>query len=108
MRSRDVTIPLVLWICAAICAHFMFGTGGLVVAQMHDDRSMLWTLSREAANLAKQGDQTFEVSLGEPGEDHKDEAQPPTPPPQPKPEERKPLPLEKPQAKPEPKREPPK
>ena len=28
MRSRDVTIPLVLWICAAICAHFLFGTGG--------------------------------------------------------------------------------
>ena len=33
MRSRDVTIPLGLWICAAICAHFLFGTGGLVVAQ---------------------------------------------------------------------------
>ena len=42
MRSRDVTIPLALWICAAICARIlMFGTGGLVVAQMHDDKSML-------------------------------------------------------------------
>jgi TonB family protein len=90
MRSRDVTIPLVLWICAAICAHFLFGTGGLVVAQMHDDRSSLWTLSREAANLAKQSDQTFEVTIGEPSEDPKEkDTTPPPPPPAPKPEEKK-------------------
>jgi TonB family protein len=83
MRSRDVTIPLALWICAAICAHFLFGTGGLVVAQMHDDRSLLWRLSREAATLAKQkGDPTFEVTLGEPSEEAKDN-QPPPPPPKP-------------------------
>ena len=25
MRTRDVTIPLALWICAAVCAHFLFG-----------------------------------------------------------------------------------
>ena len=89
MRSRDVTIPLGLWICAAICAHFLFGTGGLVVAQMHDDRSSLWTLSREAANLAKQSDQTFEVTIGEPSEEpkEKDTTPPPLPPP-PKPEEK--------------------
>ncbi len=82
MRSRDVTIPLALWICAAICAHFVFGTGGLVVAQMHDDRSLLWKLSREAATLAKQSDQTFEVTLGEPTEQPKDDdaTQPPPPP----------------------------
>ena len=77
MRSRDVTIPLALWICAAICAHFMFGTGGLVVAQMYDDRSLLWKLSRQAAGLAKRSDQTFEVTLGEPSEEPKDE--PPAP-----------------------------
>jgi len=84
MRSRDVTIPLVLWICAAICAHFLFGTGGLVVGKMQDDRSELWKLSREASNLAKQDTQTFEVTLGEPSEEAKDE---PPPPPPPKPEE---------------------
>jgi TonB family protein len=88
MRSRDVTIPLVLWICAAICAHFLFGTGGLVVGKMEDDRSELWKLSREASNLARQDGQTFEVTLGEPSDETKDEpAPPPPPPPPPKPED---------------------
>src|SRR5277367_3385508 len=81
MRTRDVTIPLALWICAAICAHFLFGTGGLVVAQVHDDRSELLRLSRAASSLARQDDQTFEVSLNEPGEEPTDPAQPPPPPP---------------------------
>ncbi len=87
MRSRDVTIPLALWICAAICAHFVFGTGGLVVGKMQDDRSELWKLSREASNLAAQEGQTFEVALGEPSEETKDEPAPPPPPPPPKPED---------------------
>ena len=65
MRTRDVTIPLALWICAAICAHFLLGTGGLVVAEVHDDRSELRRLSLAAGNLARREDQTFEVSLGE-------------------------------------------
>lgn len=103
MRPRDVTIPLGLWICAAVCAHFLFGTGGLVVAQMHDDRSELWKLSRQASILAKQEGQTFEVSLGGPSEEAKDEAQPPPPPPPPpeqKPEEKpKPAETAKPAAK---------
>ena len=86
MRSRDVTIPLALWICAAICAHFLFGTGGLVVAVMHDDRSELWRLSQAAASLAKQGEQTFEVSLGEPSDEAKEPAPAPPPPP-PKPQD---------------------
>ena len=60
MRTRDVTIPLALWICAAICAHFFFGTGGLVVAQVHDDRSELLRLSHAASSLANRGEQTFE------------------------------------------------
>src|SRR5580692_2632591 len=97
MRSRDVTIPLVLWICAAVCAHFLFGTGGLVVAQVHEDRSQLWKLSREATMLAQQEGQTVEISLGTTAsEEAKDEATPPPPPPPPpapKPEDTaKPLP----------------
>jgi outer membrane biosynthesis protein TonB len=105
MRSRDVTIPLALWMCAAVCAHFMFGTGGLVVAQMHDDRSELWKLSHEASSLAQQGEATFEVSLGEPAETAP-EAVPPPPPPPPKPPEapRPPAPeakrVDKPETKP--------
>jgi len=75
MRTRDVTIPLALWICAAVGAHFFLGTGGLVVAKVHDDRSELWKLARQAGSLASQGEQTFEVSLGESA----DEAVPPPP-----------------------------
>ncbi len=107
MRTRDVTIPLALWICAAICAHFLLGTGGLVVAEVHDDRSELRRLSRAAGNLARREDQTFEVSLGESSEEAPPEAPPPPPPPPP--EEKKPepvasaKPLEPP--KPEPKKE---
>jgi TonB family protein len=104
MRTRDVTIPLTLWICAAICAHFLFGTGGLVVAQVHDDRSELWRLSHAAADLARREDQTFEVSLGEPGEEAKEEAPPPPPPPPPEQKEKPPAPVatEKPIEKPKP------
>jgi TonB family protein len=104
MRTRDVTIPLALWICAAICAHFLFGTGGLVVAQVHDDRSELLRLSHAASSLAKREDQTFEVSLGEPGEEAKEEAPPPPPAPPPADDPTKPKPavIEKPVEKPKP------
>jgi TonB family protein len=80
MRPRDVTIPLVLWMCAAVCAHFLFGTGGLVVADMHDDRSELWMLAQEASNLAQRSEQTFELSMGDSTPDHKDDVAPPPPP----------------------------
>lgn len=65
MRSRDLTIPLGLWICAAVCAHFLFGTGGLVVGTMHEDSAELWKLAREASQLAAQGEISFDVSLAE-------------------------------------------
>lgn len=93
MRSHDVTIPLALWIGAAVCAHFLFGTGGLVVAQMHEDRSHLWSLAREASLLTQQEAQTTEISLGTTSEEAKDEVTPPPPPPPPpptpKPEDKK-------------------
>jgi TonB family protein len=87
MKPRDVSIPLALWICAAICAHFLLGTGGAVVATVHDDRSEMWKLSRQAGSLAKQREQTFEVSLNEASEEPDEQAPPP-----PKPEPPKPLP----------------
>jgi TonB family protein len=103
MRTRDVTIPLALWICAAICAHFLLGTGGLVVAEVHDDRSELRRLSLAAGNLARRGEQTFEVSLGESSEEAKEEVPPPPPPPPPE-EKSKPPPVatQKPVEKPKP------
>ena len=95
MRTRDATIPIGLWICAALCAHFLFGTGGLVVAQVHEDRSELWKLSRQASNLAQRGEQTFEISLNEPGEQAPEEPPPPPPPPPKPPEPPKPPPKAK-------------
>jgi TonB family protein len=86
MQPRDVSIPLTLWICAAICAHFMLGTGGAVVATVHDDKSEMWKLSRQAGSLARQREQSFEVALS----DSTDQAEPqeePPPPPKPKPVE---------------------
>jgi TonB family protein len=74
---RAVTIPLALWVCAAICAHFLLGTGGVVVAKVHDDKSEMWKLARQAGGLAKQQEQTFELAMSESGE--------PTPEPAPEP-----------------------
>src|SRR5580704_5906511 len=84
MRARYATIPLFAWILAAICAHFLFGTGGFVVAEAHDDRSALWELSRHASVLAQRNEQTFEVALNEPGETAPTAQPPPPPPPKPK------------------------
>ncbi|MDP9034143.1 MAG: energy transducer TonB [Myxococcota bacterium] len=77
MRSRDVTIPLALWLCAAVCAHFVFGTGGVVIAQIHDDQSELRKLSHAASSLANRDDQTFEVSLGGLSDDENEKHEPP-------------------------------
>jgi TonB family protein len=84
MQSRDVSVPLTLWICAAICAHFMLGTGGAVVATVHDDKSEMWKLSRQAVTLTRQaGGQTMEISLGDSNDEPAAEP-PPPPPPKPK------------------------
>lgn len=90
--AKEHTTPLVLWICAAVCAHYMFAQGGGFVAKMHEDRSyvsLLGSKARERARLAQT--QTFDVML--PGDDDKgpeiekkdpdptkDEAKPPVPP----------------------------
>ena len=42
MPSREVNTPLVLWICAAICAHFVLGEGGDQIAMFHDDEVALF------------------------------------------------------------------
>jgi TonB family protein len=87
MKPREVSVPLTLWICAAICAHFMLGTGGAVVATVHDDKSEMWRLSRQAGTLARRAAQTFEVSLSDSTAEPDEEAPPPPPPPpKPKPD----------------------
>jgi TonB family protein len=81
--SRDANTPLVLWICAAVCAHFMLGEGGDTVAQFHDDRLAIATMGEKVRERIRYEAQTFEVSsIDGPG---KEVAEPPVPPPEPAP-----------------------
>ena len=59
--TRDPTIPLFLWICAAICSHLLFGGGAEVVARIHDDKSYLARMASVARDRVRQEEQTFEV-----------------------------------------------
>ena len=73
---RDVHIPLFLWICAAVCAHFLLGGGGLVVGKIHDDHSAILSLLVNARDKTRMQEQTFELALDDPN------AKPPEVPPE--------------------------
>jgi TonB family protein len=80
---RDANTPLVLWICAAICAHYMFAEGGDTVARAHEDRLAIASLGEHVRERVRFSEQTFEVSsidAPKPSEE-----QPPAPPPEPPP-----------------------
>jgi TonB family protein len=99
--SRDVNTPLVLWICAAVCAHFLLGEGGDTVAQFHEDRVAIASMGEKVRERIRFEGQTFEVSSIE---GPTSEAQPPPSPkppdpPPPTPEAKKPE-LVKPEIKP--------
>jgi hypothetical protein len=104
---RAPETPLILWICAAVCAHFVFAEGGDQVATIHDDSSYLFQLGTRARSAAHGRDQTFDILTNEEGQPK--EAEPPPPPkPEAKKEEKKPpTPPEPPKAKkPEPPKQP--
>src|SRR5580692_11701658 len=94
--SRDANTPLVLWICAAVCAHFLLGEGGDTVAQFHDDRLAIATLGEKVRERIRYQSQTFEVaSIDAPSKESAADAPapPPEPPPAPTtPEPKKPVP----------------
>jgi TonB family protein len=104
--QRELNTPLILWICAAICAHFVLGEGGDQIALFHDDEVAIASLGARIRAKVLDREQTFEVSsIEEPQPDKPapDAVELPKPPP-PKPEAKKPEP-----PKPEPKKpEPPK
>src|SRR5579883_1292744 len=88
--QRDVNTPLILWICAAVCAHYMFGQGGNLVGQAHDDKSAIWGMLVHARERVKMEEQTFEVAPTDPA-DQPPEIKPEDPKPdEPKPEDQKP------------------
>jgi len=80
VASREINTPLVLWICAAVCAHFLVGEGGDQIAMFHDDGVALAGLGARVRERVREREQTFEISPQE-------EAQKPPPPP---PDETKP------------------
>ncbi len=92
---RAPETPLILWICAAVCAHFIFAEGGDQVATYHEDRSFIFQLGTRARSAAHGKDQTIEIVTSEDGEPT--EADPEQPKPEAKKEEpKKPEPPEPP------------
>src|SRR5687768_805981 len=65
---RAPETPLILWICAAVCAHFVFAEGGDQVATYHEDRSYIFQLGTRARSAAHVKDQTIEIITNEEGE----------------------------------------
>jgi hypothetical protein len=93
--KRDATTPLILWICAAICVHFLFGGGASEVALVHDDRVYLHHMATSVRDRVRQEEQVFDVALADSTKKAETPAAPPPPPPpppKPKPEAKKPPP----------------
>src|SRR3954471_19484300 len=59
--SRDANIPLALWICAAIVAHWVGGGSAVEVAKVAQDRADLRALARGVREQLHPPDTTFEV-----------------------------------------------
>src|SRR4051812_32932422 len=97
---RAPETPLILWICAAVCAHFLFAEGGDQVAKDHEDRSYIFQLGTRARSAAHGKDQTFDLITTSDGQPSEKEPEPPKPeakkedkkpePPEPKKEQKKP------------------
>jgi TonB family protein len=96
---RDTTTPLFLWVCAAICAHFLFAEGGGEVAREYEDRTAILRMVVGAREKLRLSEQTFEVGGLEVMPNPEPQPPPPAPPAKepeakkekpPKPEEKKP------------------
>ena len=79
---RAPETPLILWICAAVCAHFMFAEGGNQVATYHEDRSYIFEMGTRARSAAHGKDQTFEIITTEEGQPADETPEEPPPPPE--------------------------
>jgi len=110
VASRELNTPLILWICAAVCAHFAVGEGGDEIALFHDDGVALATLGAHVREKVRDREQTFEISPFEdvqPPPPVADAVEPKPDPPKPeakKPDVKKPDPPKPEPPKPEPKK----
>ena len=99
---RDANTPLVLWICAAICAHYMFAEGGDTVARYHEDKLAIAKLGEDVRERVRFSERTFEVSTLDVASKPAEEPPPPPPPAEAQPPAPKPKPTAKADVKPPP------
>src|SRR4051794_9511131 len=103
--------PLILWICAAVCAHFFMGGGTEEVSkhlrEYRADRQYLSMLGTKTRERVRETEQRFDIAIVDDGVKPKeDEPEPPKPEPV---AEKKPEPVKPEPKAPEPKKpEPPK
>lgn len=101
--NKGPETPIILWVCAAVCAHIMFAGGGDQVATFHDDKSFIYKLASDVRGKVKQREQVIEVVTSDDGKPKEEE--PPEGEKAPKPELKKEAqkPEEKPKAEEKPK-----
>lgn len=66
MARENAATPLILWVCAAVCAHYLLGRGGSEVARAHDDTSFFATMAYQARGKTREVETSIE--LGAPAE----------------------------------------
>lgn len=86
--TRNPETPIILWICAAVCAHFLFAEGGEKVAESYEDSSYLLQMGARARGAAASRDLTVELVTNDEGKPE-EEPIPEAPKPEAKKEEKK-------------------
>ena len=61
MARENAATPLILWVCAAVCAHYVLGQGGNEVARAHDDASFFAKMGYQARGKAREAESTLEL-----------------------------------------------
>ncbi len=103
VTPRSAETPIVLWICAALVAHFVFGGGTEEVSRrignLRADERFMSAFASKARQKAKVADQTLEIAVVDEGATREPEPEAPKPAPlaekkkeEPKPEAPKPPP----------------
>ncbi|MBX3232962.1 MAG: TonB C-terminal domain-containing protein [Labilithrix sp.] len=88
--TRSPETPIILWICAAVCAHFLFAEGGGTIAEHYEDSSYLLGMGARARGAAATRDQTVDIITNEDGKAEEEEPKPEEPKLEAKKEEKKP------------------
>jgi TonB family protein len=56
MKSRDAAaVPMILWICAAVCLHYSMAKTGDEVAQLHEDHEALADFAKRVGRVVSPG-----------------------------------------------------